>query len=258
MDLSIRTLAAAAALALGLAPDRAEAAAWFATECQQSFQGGHASSLPYTWTRCSKFNQELNDTDYHYYYWNLVGAKPRWEKTWDESALDDVDLVYATTHGGAWDEGQSVWTMWDWEVVADSRAMRLGDEAWQLSILATYACNTLKHDDGLAWSRMGPIFDGGLRYALGSHDKVWAAWTTDEVGEDFADGLQKGKTLRYAWKDGNSDWDSAQDITVMTTGATSADCSNRRVGMKWQNFPSYPRLRDWEAQYICWTRWDDL
>src|SRR5262245_20705813 len=38
-------------------------ATWFATECQQEFQNGWAATLPKTWTRCSRFNDEMRQTD---------------------------------------------------------------------------------------------------------------------------------------------------------------------------------------------------
>lgn len=249
--------AGAAALLVASAAASANAQAWFATECQKDYQYGWQKKLNYSYTRCSMFNHELDDTDLPWYYWNLVGAKWRWEDTGDEFAMDDVDLLYACTHGGA-SATDSRWTMWDNQQRAFSSQMRLGDEAWGLSLLATYSCNTLRTSDGLHWTRMSPIFKGGLRYAMGSHDKVYDGETTDEVGEDFADGLQKGKSLKYAWKDGNSDWDADQDLTVMATGANSGDCWNRRDYMTWQNFPYYPRLRDGQVGWRCFAHWDDI
>jgi len=248
---------AAAAVVLATAAPEAGAAAWFSTECQQSFENNYQANLPYSWTRCNKFVNELNDTDLHYYSYDLNGAKFGWEDAGDQWWVDDNDLVYANTHGGAWSD-RSVWAMWNYWTLADSTAMRLGDESWQLSVFATYACETLRMYDDKAWTRMYPVFAGGLRFALGSHDKVYAAWTTDEVGEDFADNLQHKKSFRYSWKDGNSDWDTDQDITIMTTGTGVTNCQSRRAGMTWQNFPSWPRLRDGQIQRLCWDHWDNL
>jgi hypothetical protein len=230
-------------LLLALGADRAQAQAWFATECQESFQYGWQSSLPKTWKRCSLFNAELNDTDLLYYYTDLQNSKYAWE--------DPADQFWI------WSD-RAVWAMWNYWELADSAQMRLGDEAWRLSILATYACETLKNSDNLLPTRLGPLFAGGLRFALGSHGTVWASSYTDEVGEDFADGLQKGKSLRYAWKDGNSDWWHDQDVAVATTGATSSDCYYRRSAMTWQNFHTFPRLQDWQIGWYCTNRWDNI
>lgn len=236
----------------------AEAQAWFATECQESFENGWQNYLPKTWKRCNLFNQELDDTDLLYYYTDLANSKYAWEDPVDQVWMDDVDLLYASTHGGAWHD-RSVWAMWNQGQLADSSAMRLGDEAWQLSILATYACETLSNSDGRLITRMRPIFAGGLRMALGSHGTLWASSYTDEVGEDFADGMQKGKSLRYAWKDGNSDWYHAQDVAVTTTGADQSDCYFRRAWMNWQTFKSFfPRRRDGQIGWFCSNRWDNI
>jgi hypothetical protein len=105
---------------------------------------------------------------------------------------------------------------------------------------------------------MGPIFRGGLRYALGSHDKLYDGTTTNETGEDFADNLQKGYSILYAWKDANSDWWVDNDVTVVATGANGPDCWARRDFMTWQNFGSFPRLRDNQIGWWCHAAWDNL
>jgi hypothetical protein len=235
----------------------AGATSWFGTECQEDYQNGWRATLGYTWQRCHWFNQELDDTDLRWYYYDLHGARSYWETASDQYGMDDVDLVYATTHGGA-EPTRSTWAMWDSGVSAKSYNMRLGDEALGLSIFATYSCETQKTSDGLHWQRLGALFRGGLRFTLGSHDKVYASVTTNEVGEDFADGLQKGKSFKYAWKDGNSDWWEDQDLTVMTTGVDANDCHYRRANMNWHNFHGYARLRDAQAGWVCWSKWDDI
>ena len=226
----------------------------FGTECQRDYQNGWRATLDHSWERCSWFNDELNDTDTQVYYYDLHGAKPWWENT---NELDQVNLVYVNTHGGGWSD-KSVWSMWDSFTRADSLAMRLGDQSYGASIFSTYACETLKFNDGKQWTRMGNIFRGGLRIATGSHDKVYDSVTTNEVGEDYADNLQKQLTIKYAWKDGNSDWYVDQDITVMATGTNQSSCHARRDNMKWQNFTSYSRLRDGQIGWYCYTYWDNL
>lgn len=234
------------------------AVARFGTGCQQDFQNGWLTTLANTWERCGWFNDELDDTDTKVFYYNLHNAQWWWHEGGDSGHLDHVNLFYTSTHGGGWSTA-SVWSMWDQNVHASSTSMRLGDDSYGLSIFATYACETLKFSDGKMWTRMGPIFRGGLRIALGSHDTVWDSSTTNEVGRDFAEQMQNSNTLKYAWKDGNSDWATAQDLAVMATGADATDCANRRDTMKWQNYSSgYVRLRDSAAAHYCYTYWDNL
>jgi hypothetical protein len=253
------TLAAfvAAGIFLGAGASPAAAAARFGTGCQSDFQNGWQVTLGEVWNRCGWFNNELDDTDSKIFYFNLHNAKWWWETGGDQGTLDNVSLFYASTHGGGWST-RSVWAMWDQNQLADSTNMRLGDEATGLSILATYSCETLKFNDGKMWTRMGPIFRGGLRYAAGSHDKLYDGTTTNETGEDFADDLQHSNTIKYSWKDANSDWWVDNDATVMATGTDKANCESRRDNMKWQNFNSYPRLRDGQIGYYCYSYWDNL
>jgi len=232
-------------------------AARFGTGCQSDYQNGWQNTLSYVWNRCGWFNDELDDTDTKVFYWNLHNASWWWENAGDQSWVDNVNLFYASTHGGGWWD-ESVWAMWNQDQLASSSRMRLGDESYGTSIFATYSCETLKFNDGRMWVRMGPIFRGGLRIALGSHDKLYDGITTDETGEDFADGLQSSWSIKYAWKDANSDWATDQDVAVMATGTNSADCANRRDNMTWQNYPSYPRLRDNAIGYYCYWYWDNL
>jgi hypothetical protein len=247
------------ALALALAAlwsGAASAQARFATECQSDYQNGWLPTLPEVWNRCGWFNSALGDLDILVYYYNLAGAKPWWEDALDQGGMETVNLLYANTHGGAW-TGRSVWAMWDQNTLADSAAMRLGDESWGLSIFATYSCETLKIDG--MWTRMAPIFKGGLRFAAGSHDTLFDSSTTNEAGEDFADNLQHRWTIAGAWSDAVSDWWEAQDAAVMATGQNSlAECESRRDGMTWQNYPNYPILRDGQASWYCYRYWTDL
>ena len=253
--LGVRLALPVALVAAAAGPAAAQAR--FATECQADYQNGWQVTLGQVWNRCGWFNDELNDTDIHIYYYNLQNAKNRWEDAWDQWYMETVNLLYASTHGGGWAD-RSVWTMWDQWQFADSLAMRLGDESYGLSIFATYSCETLKFNDGAMWTRMGPIFRGGLRFAAGSHDKLWDGDTTNETGEDFADGMQQSKSLKNAWKDGNSDWWTDQDVTVMATGTNLPNCEARRDGMTWQNYPYYPALRDWQIGAYCYWYWENI
>jgi Family of unknown function (DUF6345) len=249
-------LVAAIFMALTAAP---AAAYRFGTGCQSDYQNDWQTRLAYVWARCEGFNNRLDDSDTKVFYYDLHNAKWWWENAGDQTTLDNVDLFYANTHGGAWSNPDwSSWPMWDQNQRADSRQMRLGDEATGLSIFATYVCLTLKYNDGKLWNRMGPIFRGGLRYAAGSHDLVWDGYTTDHNGADFAADLQGGKSLKYAWKDSNGDWYLDQDIMVMATGASPSDCEGRRNYMTWQNFNLLPRLKDGQITHYCYSSWDNL
>lgn len=240
-----------------LATQNAHAVARFGTECQAGFQNNWQTNLSHSWDRCSGFNDELNDTDTQVFYYNLDGAKPYFETPSDQVELDNVHLTYVNTHGGGWST-KSVWAMWNQNTYADSTNMRLGDESYSLSILSTYSCETLKYSDNKMWTRMGAIFRGGARIATGSHDKLYDSITTDEVGEDYADNLQDGDKIKYAWKDANSDWATDQDVTIMVTGTNQSNCHSRRDNMKWQNFGSYTRLRDGDNGWYCYSAWSNL
>ena len=226
----------------------------FGTACQEDYQNGWQNTLPYSWARCSNFNDELDDTDTKIWYYNLQGGKWWWEGSGDQEGLETVNIVFANTHGGAW-SNDSVWAMWDQGDLAESGNMRLGNESWGTMIFSTYSCETLKYDDGLMWTRMGPIFRGGLYISTGSQHTVWAGWTTDDVGADYADNLQHGYSIKEAWHDGAADWYVDNDLAVMTTGANSADCSNRMSFMTWQNIASWPRLRDSQIGWYCYVAW---
>ncbi len=240
-----------------LSAHSAHAVARFGTECQADFQNNWQTNLSNSWKRCNWFNDELDDTDTKVFYYNLNGAKPYFETPNDQLELDNVHLVYVNTHGGGW-SNKSVWAMWNQNVLADSLNMRLGDEATGLNIFSTYSCETLKFNDNKMWTRMGSIMRGGVKIATGSHDKLYDSITTDEVGEDYADNLQGGDKIKYAWKDANSDWATDQDVTVMATGTDQSNCHSRRDNMKWQNFGGYARLRDNSVGWYCYSYWNNL
>jgi len=255
LQLHGRLLASSIALAAGLL----SAATGFAgihgeagTACQKSYENGWQTTLKYAWNNCSGFKNTIGNNQFYY---NLAGAEPYWETARDQLEPETVDIYYSETHGGAWN-GRAVWAMWDDGSLASSNQMMLGNENQGLSILSTYSCATLKHD-GIV-SRYDSVMAGGLRYTTGSHDKFYDGITTDEVGEDYADNLNDGDTIRYAWRDGVSDWYHAQDATVLTTGRTSTDCSHRRSSMRWTNYNGYARLRSGDIGYYCWTWWNNL
>jgi len=238
----------------------------FGTYCAETFENKWKPTLPQSWNRCAWFNDELDDTDQKVFYFNLANKKYYLERFGDHQAdlksADDVDLLFINTHGGAWTNPMtSTLTMWNQDKRAFSSEMRLGDSAWWgggLAVLATYACETLKHSDGNLVRRLAPMLRGGLKIALGSHDELWSSRTSNEVGEDFADNLQHRYSFKNAWKDALSDWHHDQDVTVVSTGKNAADCTSRKDNMKWQNYGSYPFIRDNSIGYTCWTWWNNL
>ena len=152
--------------------------------------------------------------------------------------------------------------MWDDHVFARSTDMSLGDggptQGWNgvliwpffqnptdgaLSVLATYACDTLVLD-GDTWNRWHPVFSGGLKYSVGSWKKLMSGWTTSEVGEEFAKQLQQGKVIKTAWVNAVSDWWVDQYPAAMASGTTCSEAENRLNNMKWSNYKSYSYIRN--------------
>jgi hypothetical protein len=247
---------------LGTVQQRAGGAR-FATYCQESFQNGWQETLSYANERCSMFRSQLNNTDTDVFYFNLNGAKPFIEQGGDHQpdlkAIDDVDLMYMMTHGGA-TTTDARWTMWNDSTRAMSSNMRLGDSAWWgggLAIYAQYSCKTMKSLDNLLVNRWGPVLRGGLKLVLGSHDILWDGERTDECGEAFAENIQYQQSFRTAWRDALYDTFLFQDIAVMATGTDSSNCSSRKNNMKWQNFGSHPFIRDGSIGITCWEQWTD-
>lgn len=250
------------ALVFGAAPG-ARAQARFGCLCAANYQNGWQNALPYSWNRCGWFVDELDSTDIRSFYWSLNGAESFYSSC-DHCAgvgAETVSLLYTNTHGGALNSGDAFLAMWNQNAWAQTNTdnWRLGNESTGLSILALYACETLTNADSSASliNRWRNTFRGGLRMVLGSHDKLYDGETTDEVGEDFADDLQDGKTIKWAWFDGNGDWHADQDVKVTATGATESDCIFRRDAMMWQNFGAFPRLRDSQVAWFCSSKIDN-
>lgn len=237
-----------------------EAKARFGTYCRQDYQEHNGDpwqdNLDYVWDRCAGFNNELDDTDTKVFYFNMHGAKPYFETDNDEDWIETVNLLWTNTHGST-TSTNARWVMWDYGQRALSSNMYLGNESYGLSIMANHCCKQLQNDDGHIFDRWSPVFRGGLRYVTGSHGTLVDAWETDEVGEDFADELQGSAKIRYAWRDGVSDWWYEQDLAVMSMGNGKSDCEDRRNNMKWQNYTSYNRRYDDDVNYWCRTRWTD-
>ncbi len=239
----------------------ARSAAHFGTYCQADYQNDWRTCLPYSWNRCEGFNEELDESDIFDFYSSLHPDARSAYSTCDDCAdfgADSVSLLYTNTHGGAINDTDARLAMWSQNVRALSNTdnWRLGNESVRLSIMANYACETLTAADSgpQMWARWRNTFRGGLRIVLGSHDKLYDGETTDEVGEDFADNLQDGDSIKWAWFDGNGDWWCDQDVKVLATGSGESNCHSRRDNMRWQNFNDYQRLRDGNVNWYCTSR----
>lgn len=268
----MRTYRAVATVLLSLAAILADAPiaagqARFGTRCQSEFESGWRDTLSYMWNRCGWFNDELDDTDTKVFYFNLHGAKSAFS-TCDScgNGPDNVHLFYVGTHGGAKSDTNARLVMWNnnTRALSITDKWRYGDESTAAAFFAQYACETLNNEDSNIFSRWSGAFRGGLIMALGSQDKLWDGPTTDETGEDFADDLQKGKKVKWAWFDGNGDWWEDQDVAVMATGSSStaahdssADCHFRRDEVKWQTFGGFARWRDSQVEHWCRSRIDN-
>lgn len=250
-----------AALVFGATGARGNAP--FGTLCQADYQNGWQNTLPNSWDRCAWFNGELNDTDTQVFYRNLHGAETLYSSCdgCANGGADTVELLYTNTHGGALNRGNASLAMWDQNSSAQSISdgWRLGDESSGLSFMANYACETLTNADSSSSliNRWRNTFRGGMRMALGSQDKLWDSITTNECGEDFADSLQDGDSVKWAWLDGNGDWYEDQDVKVLATGTSSSNCTTRKDKMTWQNFGNYPQLFDGSVVSFCSTKIDN-
>ena len=234
----------------------AGATAKFGALCQKEFQNGWIDTLDESWNRCQWFVDELDESDTKAFYWNLHGKKPFIETSNDQDVAENVHLLYMSTHGGAW-SNTAVYSMWDNKTRAVTTSMFLGNENLGLHLLSTYACDTLK-DDGLLPTRWVSAMSGGLKFVSGSHDTVYDGVTTNEQGEDYADELQSGNTLKYAWHDSVYDAYSSEDASVMSTGTDKANCHWRRDTMKWQTFGGYSRITGASIGYFCRWQWTNF
>jgi hypothetical protein len=224
-----------------------------------------AGLAPVGWANCDRFLAEIKKEAQQEFYYDLGGKAYYWQDTGDgaDNSLEDVDLFYSNTHGGAWSPDYVEWGMYEYGALAKSNAMKLGDERRGLSILATYSCHTAEWttadvDHNGIWDtlqRWDSVFSGGLRAHLSSHGLVEIGGNED-LGKIFAQYLNAGYALRDAWYYGLRASAADNDVAVLFTGANATDCSARRAGMTWDNFDTYPRLKNFGT--LCGTHWDDI
>lgn len=195
------------------------------------------------------------------FYYNLSGAAWHFDQSGDQEhsgGLDAVDVAFVSTHGGAWTSPLTgTLTMFEQNQRALTVDWRLGDEDRGLSLLAMHSCETLK-DDGNIAARWVPAFDGGLRIAVGSQDKIFFSSSSTGNGSRFADNLGAGQKIRDAWKNALSGTSLDQDAAVLATGANETNCWSRLDNMKWSTLTTTSRLRDAAWQTWCTRAWADL
>ncbi|XXY51343.1 DUF6345 domain-containing protein [Sorangium sp. So ce269] len=232
----------------------------YAAECTDAYQNNWQGALAGAWTVCDRFVAELDNGSILDFYYDLHGSAWFWHDGGDQEpdGLEEVDLFFTLTHGGAISAADAVWAMWDQNVLATTSNMRLGDEGRGLSILAQDSCETLKIDSN-TWDRWDSVFRGGLRGTVGSHGTLNLGSAEFDLGKVFAQRLNAGDTVTTAWFVANDTTAfNNQDTAVMFTGTDWGNCTNRRDTMTWSNFEAYPRLRDNTIGSWCGLIWDDI
>lgn len=231
----------------------------FGMHCTGSYQNDWLPAQTDGVQTCNNFGSKLSATATQKFYYNLKSKQYYWHDTGDQAtnSLEDVDLFFSDTHGGAWTGTYSEYAMWDDSVLATTDKMRLGDEGRGLSIFAVLSCHTLQSNDGAFWGRWGKALSGGLRATLGSHGEVFIGLNAP-AGTQFASLLNQGSTFKSAWASAFGSTAAANDLAVAFTGTTLADCQSRRDNMTWNNFMNYPRVRDGSIGYWCGWEWTDV
>jgi hypothetical protein len=234
----------------------------FGLWCQKSFEDGWRDSRSYANNNCNGFASQMDNTTTKHFYFNLHGARSHLiENGYGENLdTDNVDLLVISTHGGAWSATESTLCMWDKNTRVFYHEMRLGNDGRQLSILSTYACQTMKWDGNFG-NRTRNAWRGGLKYMTGSHDTVVSSYWTDDCLEDYASYLQDGDKIKYAWKDGMYDTYIAQDVIAAASGTNCDNSAYRKNNMRWNNFDNntnFPRIRDNSIGCYSSSRWTDL
>ena len=235
-------------LMMGVVADAGE----FGTRCQRAYQNGWLETMDYQYDRCIGFNNRLDDNNTKLFYLNLQfgsgfttndGLTPN-------GGVDTVDVFYVATHGGITDTAATL-ARKPVDTFTTSVNWRFGDNSNQVAIFSQYACFTLKID-GKGWTRWVNAFKGGLYLATGSHNFLYDGWTTDDTGEDYADNLTHGKTVKWAWFDGNYDHHADQDVAIYASSSGPlVECRVRRDFMTGQNINIFPRFRDGNMNRIC-------
>jgi len=231
------------------------------TRCQQEYQNGWLVDVGDNdvWNRCGNFNDQIRQTDYLRFYYNLHGAQSVLEETNDGcgqgcGAADSVDFLYMNTHAGV-NSTSAFWGMWDQNSQASTSNMRLGDNSRQLMVLATFACFVLQTSDGNAnvLARWQPPFSGGLVMTVGAHANLYSG--NDQSAWEFAGRMQSAEPIGQAWLESSWYADNSNTPSVMNTGKDANDCWNRS-NVSLPTLFATPILRDSAIGYYCWSSWN--
>ena len=111
-------------------------------------------------------------------------------------------------------------------------------------------CTCFEVDKTLAPTIWRPVFARGrnFMYVMGYHGLSADSWTTDEVGEDFAQkAAGDGWTLKQAWFWAIEDWWVNDIGAVVTAGDTEAEAIGNRESMKltWDPNIGWPSWIAW-------------
>lgn len=221
-------------------------------------------TLDYQWDLKSNFITNLDDTDTVLFSGMMpAGNDLKWYDTQHHGSgvdlgtggIDTVDLFFAQTHGGDSDQSSS-WAMYPVNQHVFSNNMRLGDDGGLCSIFTIYACDSMVID-GHWVTRWRNAFRGGLRIALGNPDLAGAGHDELRIGNAYADYLQAGYGIWYAWYYATTVETPDNPGAATATGSNEDNCFDRLWGMTWQNFKdaTFPRLRDGNIGIYCSVEW---
>ena len=137
-----------------------------------------------------------------------------------------------------------------------SNQMTLGEQPGQANstnpgmLRFLILCTCFSVDKTLAPAIWRPVFARGrnFMYVMGYHGTSADSWTTDEVGEDFAQkAAGEGWTLKQAWFWAIEDWWVNDTGALVTGGDTEAEAIGNREGMRltWDPNIGWPSWIAW-------------
>jgi hypothetical protein len=251
-----------ASFTMSASPAAAQTYHWpmhIGVRCQADFQNNWADTIS-AWSACSGFNNQIVNSDYLDFYFNLHGGQRAFasgdpvETCNGCGGVNSVDFFMMYTHGTiAWNDATYAgYAMWDDGSIAWAPQMRLGGAGQQVKVFSTYSCDTLKTSDGLFWSRWYNAFAGGVKILTGGHDLMW---DNTSALTNYAQRLQNGESIGSAWLEATYYADNRNTPSEANTGANPWDCWNR-AGATMQSVQEMPALRDGQIGYMCWAGWN--
>ena len=255
---------AAAMVALAVWTAAPAHAGTFGTRCAQKFQNNWQKEVWYGTERCQLLTDQLSQTDTSLFQASMKGDQMGFtilDGVSVVSGVDSVDLFYVNTHGGAFkapyiEADDANLAFFEKDTLTQSSTWRFGNNNHKARIFSQYACETMRLDTH-TWNRWNKAFKGGLYIATGSHALLYESISTNETGEDYAENLQDGLSVKWAWFDGNADWNAHQGVAVYASSSGNLSvCVDRLNLMTWQNINFFGRLRDGNMNRLC-ASWID-